>query len=117
MRFDYPLVGQTNFLVKLGRPAAGGVGEDGDVVALSDFYTHMGCPIGSLFRADHGVVGPCACHFTTFDLALRGMVVIGQATENLPQITLTVENGDIVATGVLGIIYGYRDNLADGELA
>ncbi len=36
MSFEYPQEGQTNFLVKLGRPAAGGVGPDGDVVAFSD---------------------------------------------------------------------------------
>lgn len=43
-------------------------------------------------------------------------MVIGQATENLPQVTLAIEGDDIVATGVLGIIYGYRDNLADGNI-
>ncbi len=58
-------------------------------------------------------MGPCGCHFTTFDLTHRGMVVIGQATENLPQVTLAIEGDDM---GVLGIIYGYRDNLADGNI-
>ncbi|MEE9277376.1 MAG: arsenate reductase (azurin) small subunit [Dehalococcoidia bacterium] len=117
IRFEYPLKGQSNILVKLGRPAAGGVGPDGDIVAFSEFCTHMGCPVGSLFKAEHGILGPCACHFTTFDLTLRGMVVIGQATENLPQVVLEIDGDDIMAVGVLGIIYGFRDNLADAPAA
>jgi len=74
----------------------------------------MGCPIGSLFNAEYNVLGLCACHFTTFDLTHRGMVVLGQATENLPQVVLEVEGDDIVAVSVMGIIYGYRNNLLDG---
>ena len=70
-----------------------------------------------MYRPDSATVGPCACHFTTFDLTHRGMVVIGQATENLPQVILELEGDDVVAIGVNGIVYGYRDNLADGELA
>ncbi|HJN93471.1 MAG TPA: arsenite oxidase small subunit AoxA, partial [Dehalococcoidia bacterium] len=54
------------------------------------------------------------CHFTTFDLTHRGMVVLGQATENLPQVVLEIDGDDIVAVGVNGIIYGYRNNLLDG---
>ncbi len=41
------------------------------------------------------------------------MVVIGQATENLPQIVLDLDGGEIYAVGTLGILYGFRDNLAD----
>jgi arsenite oxidase small subunit len=113
VRFDYPLQGQSSVLIKLGQPAAGGIGPDGDVVAFSELCTHMGCPIGNLFKREHGVIGPCACHFTTFDLTHRGMVVLGQATENLPQVILEVDGDDIFAVGVNGIIYGFRDNLAD----
>jgi arsenite oxidase small subunit len=114
IRFDYPLQGQSNILIKLGASAAGGVGPEADIVAFNELCTHMGCPIGSLFNADHNVLGPCACHFTTFDLTHRGMVVLGQATENLPQVILEVEGDDIIAVGVNGIIYGYRNNLLDG---
>ena len=117
VQFEYPLRRQPNILMKLGRPAAGGIGPDGDVVAFSELCTHMGCPIGTLFQPDHGTLGPCVCHFTTFDLTHRGMVVIGQATENLPQVILELDGDDIFAVGMSGIIYGYRDNLADGELA
>ena len=117
VRFEYPLAGQTSFLVKLGRPATGGVGPDGDVVAFSELCTHMGCPMAALYNRDEGILGPCVCHFTTFDLARRGQVVLGQATTNLPQIVLEAEGDDLFAINVLGIIYGYRDNLADGMLA
>ena len=113
VQFTYPLQGQSNVLIKLGQPAAGGVGPEGDVVAFSELCTHMGCPMGTLFKREHAVLGPCACHFTTFDLTHRGMVVLGQATENLPQVVLEVDGNDIFAVGVNGIIYGFRDNLAD----
>ncbi len=114
VRFEYPLQGQSNILIKLGRAAAGGIGPDADVVAFNELCTHMGCPIGSLFNQEHAVLGPCACHFTTFDLTHRGMVVIGQATENLPQVVLELAGDDIMAVGVNGIVYGYRNNLLDG---
>ena len=114
--FEYPTEGSEASLVRLGRTAAGGIGPDGDVVAFSTDCTHMGCPLRGFYRPEHGIFGPCACHFTTFDLAHRGMVVIGQATENLPQILLDVDGDDIVAVGTLGIIYGFRDNLADAPL-
>ena len=86
---------------------------DSDVVAFSDICTHMGCPLGASYNGQHKMLGPCPCHFTTFDLTRRGLVVIGQATDDLPQIQLTVDDatGDIFATGVMGLSYGYRSNL------
>jgi len=112
--FEYPLEGQQNFVVKLGAPAYGGIGEDGDIVAFSYACTHMGCPLIGLYKDEHKILGPCGCHYTTFDLTRGGTVVLGQATENLPQITLAVDSEDVYATGVMGLIYGYRDSLADG---
>lgn len=115
--FQYPLQGQKNFVVKLGAPASGGVGDDGDIVAFSYLCTHMGCPLIGLYKDEHKILGPCGCHFTTYDLTRHGIVVLGQATENLPQITLDIDGEDLYATGVMGLIYGYRNNLLDGELA
>ncbi len=112
--FEYPLEGQSNFVVKLGAPAHGGVGEEGDIVAFSYACTHMGCPLNGLYKDEHRILGPCSCHYTTFDLTRGGLVVLGQATENLPQITLALDGDDLYATGVMGLIFGYRDNLADG---
>ena len=75
--FEYPLAGQSNIMVKLGDRAIGGIGADRDVVAFSNVCTHMGCPIED-FQPDHNVLGPCVCHFTTFDLARDGQVVLGR---------------------------------------
>jgi arsenite oxidase small subunit len=101
-----------NMLVKLGRPAGGGVGPDQDIVAFSTLCTHMGGPLGGQYRAPHKVVGPCPLHLTSFDLTRHGMVVAGQATESLPQIVLETRGDEIWATGVMGLIFGYHANLA-----
>ncbi len=114
--FNYPTEKSPASLFRLGRPAAGGIGPDRDIVAFATDCTHMGCPLRGMFKADHAILGPCVCHFTTFDLTLRGMVVLGQATENLPQIVLDLVGDDIIAVGTLGLVYGFRDNLADAPL-
>ncbi len=41
--FDYPIVGTSNIIVKLGVQADNGVGPDGDIVAFSRICQHMGC--------------------------------------------------------------------------
>jgi arsenite oxidase small subunit len=52
---------------------------------------------------------------STYDLSLGGMPVTGAATENLPQIELSVDSsGDIFAHGVWGVIYGFESNLQPG---
>lgn len=112
--FDYPLVGQSNILVKVGAPAEAGIGPDGDIVAFSNLCTHMGCPLTE-FQADHGVLGPCPCHFTTFDLARDAQVTLGQATQQLPRVLLTPDGDDIYAVGILRLVYGYSDSLRGGE--
>jgi arsenite oxidase small subunit len=111
--FSYPTEGSPASLFRLDRPAAGGVGEAQEIVAFSTFCTHMGCPLAGQYNPEHAVLGPCGCHFTTFDLTLRGQVVIGQATEDLPQIILDIEGDDVFAVGTMGIVYGFQDNLAD----
>ncbi len=112
--FDYPLVGQSNLLVKTGREAMGGVGPDGDVVAFSNLCTHMGCPI-ERYQSELYVLGPCPCHFTTFDLAKDGQVVMGQATQSLPRVLLALEGDDIFATGLIRLVYGYDNSLSGAE--
>jgi arsenite oxidase small subunit len=114
--FKYPSEQSAVSLVKLGRRADGGIGPDGDVVAFGTDCTHMGCPLAGTFKVEYGILGPCGCHFTTFDLGRRGSVVLGQATENLPQILLDLDGDDIYAVGTLGILYGFRDNLADAPI-
>ena len=110
--FDYPQAGQRNLLVKLGRPAEEGIGPDGDIVAFSVFCAHMGVPLDTVYDHEHGILGPCPAHFSTFDLSRSGMLVMGKATQSLPQVVLRVdETGEITATGMYGLIYGYPANL------
>jgi len=102
---DDPTYGQC-FLVKLGEKAGGGVGAEQDIVAFSSLCTHMGGLLNKSYNAEHKVAGPCPSHLTTFDLTRHGMVVAGHAVENLPQIVLEVQGGDVYATGVAGLIFG-----------
>jgi arsenite oxidase small subunit len=112
--FRYPLQEHQNFLVKLGTPAWDGVGPDKDVVAFNYFCSHMGCPLNGQYKHEHKMLGPCPCHFSRFDLAKNGTLILGQATQSLPQVLLEVEKGEIYAVAVSGLVYGYRDNLEDG---
>ena len=110
IKFDYPLQGQCNVLVKLGNQVSYGVGPDEDIVSFSSICTHMGCVLDE-YKPEHNALGPCPCHFSTFDLANNGMVTLGQATQNLPQVLLSVEGDDIFATGVVRLVYGFADTL------
>lgn len=115
--FTYPLdhFNDSSFIVKLGEPAIGGVGPQKDVVAFNYMCTHMGCPLVGMYQHEYRMLGPCPCHFTRFDLTKNGMVIIGQATQNLPQILLEVEGDDVYATGVMRLVYGFRSNLKDAK--
>lgn len=112
--FAYPLVHQPNMLVKLGAEARHGIGPDRDIVAFSVLCPHMGGPLRGRYRHDDKALGPCPLHFSTFDLTKGGIPVHAQATQNLPQIMLRADGDEIVALGVTGLIYGQRNNLADG---
>lgn len=115
--FNYPLDEQPNMIVKLGTEAQGGVGPAKDIVAYSVLCSHMGGSLRGRYKHEHKSMGPCPFHFSTFDLTKGGTPVHASATQNLPQITLEVDGDDIYAVGVTGLVYGYRDNLADGTLA
>lgn len=114
MDFEYPLQGQSNFLTKLGEEAWDGVGPDGDIVAFNSQCTHAGCSVAGQVVPDGNRAGPCPCHYTSFDISKGGLVNMGQATSDLPQIELDVEDGDIYATYVEGLVWGYHNNLRDG---
>ncbi len=106
--FNYPDAGSPCVLVKCGRAVPGGVGPDGDIVAYSTLCTHMGCPVA--FDAAE-LTFKCPCHFSKFDAEHGGQMIIGQATENLPQIILDYgADGSIRAVGVDGLIYGRATN-------
>lgn len=110
LEFDYPRDAPhaSAMLVKLNRPAGGGIGPDEDVVAFSTICTHMGGDLS--YNAQHKIAGPCEIHLTSFDLTRHGMVVAGHATIPLPQIILELEGETIFATGVVGLLYGYHAN-------
>jgi len=109
MAFAYPDAASPCAMLKMGRKVTGGVGPDGDVVAYSTLCTHMGCPVNYDAQARSF---KCPCHFSQFDPEIAGQMICGQATENLPQITLNVSgDGSIVATGVQGLIYGRQANV------
>jgi len=111
--FSYPYndLHSSCFVVKLGTPAGGGIGRQRDIVAFNYLCTHMGGLLMGTYKAEHKVLGPCPFHLSSFDLTRHGMVVAGHATSLLPQIVLEVRGRDIYATGIVGLLYGYSDNL------
>ncbi len=110
--FEYPQSGQKNMLVKIDKAAEEGIGPDSDIVAFSTACSHMGAPLDNVYNHEYGMLGPCPLHFSTFDLSKSGMNVMGKASDHLPQVALALDdNGDIRATGMYGLIYGYPANL------
>ncbi len=113
VEFKYPFedAGSTSFLVRLGVPAGGGAGPGKDVVAFNSFCTHMGGLLNAVYQKDYKVAGPCPIHLSTFDLTRHGMVVAGHATIGLPQVVLETSADEILATGILGLVYGRMTNV------
>lgn len=107
--FSYPDSSSPCILIKLDGPVRGGVGPGSDIVAYSMLCTHMGCPV--TYDAETRNFR-CPCHYSVFDADKEGQMVAGQATENLPRITLGYNDTDdsISATGVVGLIYGRQAN-------
>ena len=107
--FTYPDNASPCALIKMGRRVPGGAGPDGDIVAYSTLCTHMGCPV---IYDGQARAFKCNCHFSQFDPEMGGQMICGQATENLPQVSLAVSSdGAITATGVQGLIYGRQSNV------
>jgi len=113
-RYSWDHADCASVLLKLVREAGGGIGPTKDVIAFNGLCPHMGWQIPARkFFADPGIAGPCAGHWTTFDLTRHGMVISGHATQGLPQVVLELDKDDILAVGVLGLIFGYYDNQTD----
>ena len=87
------------------------MGADRDVVAFNSLCTHMGGPLMAAYQKDHKVLGPCPFHLSMFDLSKRGIITSGSATQSLPQIMLEVKGDEIHAVGVMGLIFGFSDNM------
>lgn len=108
--FDHPNC--VDFIYRLGVPAAGGIGPARDVVAFNSLCPHQGGPLAGRYHAKDQVLGPCPLHLSTFDLTRHGMVISGHATEGLPQIVLELHGDDIYAVGVMGLVFGFSNNLS-----
>jgi arsenite oxidase small subunit len=112
--FEYPLKGQSSVLVDLGDEVPGGVGDNNSIVAYSALCQHMGCDVQFVPEGGYML---CPCHQSKYDPAREGNVIQGVAQTPLPRIGLEIDGDDVVAVGVDGLIYGYRENLAPGEAA
>lgn len=109
LNFNYPDDASPCAVIKFGRRVQDGAGPDGDIVAFSTLCTHMGCPTAYDPQAR---AFKCGCHYSQFDPEMGGQMICGQATENLPQVALSVgSDGAITATGVHGLIYGRQANV------
>jgi arsenite oxidase small subunit len=106
--FQYPDADSPAILLRLDRPAEGGIGPGESIVAYSMLCTHKGCPVS--FKKNHNML-LCACHWSSFDPAKAGRMVIGQGSEPLPQIALQLTDGVVRAVGVAGLIYGRHTNI------
>lgn len=106
--FSYPDQDSPAVMVYLNEIAKGGIGPGGAIVAYSTLCTHKGCPVA--FHPERKML-ICPCHWSTFDAAKAGGVVIGQASQALPQIKLRLKNEQIQAYGVDGLIYGRHTNI------
>ncbi|HAJ37967.1 MAG TPA: arsenate reductase (azurin) small subunit [Chloroflexi bacterium] len=108
--FSYPDDSSPCIMLKLGKPAPGGVGPDQDIVAYSVMCTHQGCPLN--YDAQTGTL-KCPCHYSIFDAELGGKMVIGSATVPVPQVELEYDEatGAVRATGLTGLLYGRVSNV------
>ena len=106
--FLYPDAASPAVLLRLRQPATNGVGPNNTIVAYSGLCTHKGCPVA--FRPERKLL-ICPCHWSSFDPAKAGQMVIGQGSQSLPQIALRINGKMIQATGVTGLIYGRETNI------
>lgn len=107
--FSYPDASSPAIAIKLSHPIDGGAGPNGDIIAYSRICVHKGCPVN--YDASREVF-VCPCHYSVYDPGKAGEVVIGHATTKLPRITLSHDaaSDEIVATGVVGLLYGRFNN-------
>ena len=106
---SYPDPDAPGVLIKLGQRVPGGAGSDGDIVGFSTVCPHKGFPL--TFNAKDKTLN-CPGHYSRFDCENGGQQVWGQATQNLPQYMLRVDDkGDIYAEGVDELLYGRLSNV------
>jgi len=109
MDVSYPDGDAPGVLLKLGTRVEGGAGPDGDIVGFSTVCPHKGFSLH--YNSDDRTFN-CPGHYSRFDAEAGGQQVWGQATQNLPQYTLRVDDkGDIYAEGVDELLYGRLSNV------
>ena len=109
LEITYPDADSPGVLIKLGAKVPTGAGPDSDVVGFSTLCPHKGFPLR--YTADEKAFD-CPGHYSRFDAENGGMQIWGQATQNLAQFELTVDDkGDIYASGVDELIYGRLSNV------
>jgi len=105
----YPDPDAPGVLIKLGAKVEGGAGPDGDIVGFTTVCPHKGFPLG--YNASDRTMN-CPGHYSRFDVERGGLEIWGQATQNLPQYTLRVDDkGDIYAEGLDELLYGRLSNV------
>jgi arsenite oxidase small subunit len=109
LEVSYPDDDAPGVLLKLGKRVPGGAGPDGDIVGFSTICPHKGFPL-TYNSADKTM--NCPGHYSRFDCEAGGQQVWGQATQNLPQYILRIDDkGDIYAEGVDELLYGRLSNV------
>jgi arsenite oxidase small subunit len=105
----YPDEDAPGVILKLGKAVEGGVGPDSDIVGFTTICPHKGFPLS--YNAESRTMN-CPGHYSVFDCEAGGQEVWGQATQNLPQYMLRVDDkGDIYAEGVDELLYGRLSNV------
>ena len=105
----YPDDDAPGVLIKLGAKVEGGAGQDGDIVGFSTICPHKGFPLA--YNAGDRTLN-CPGHYSRFDCERGGLEIWGQATQNLPQYMLRVDDkGDIYAEGLDELLYGRLSNV------
>jgi arsenite oxidase small subunit len=109
LNVSYPDSNAPGVLLKLGKTVPGGVGAEGDIVGFTTVCPHKGFTL-NYSAADRTM--NCPGHYSRFDCEAGGQQIWGQATQNLPQYVLRVDDkGDIYAEGVDELLYGRLSNV------
>ena len=109
LQVSYPDADAPGVLLKLGQKVPGGVGPNGDVVGFSTTCPHKGFPLN--YNASDQTLN-CPGHYSRFDCEKGWQQIWGQATQNLPQYVLRVDDkGDVYAEGVDELLYGRLSNV------
>jgi arsenite oxidase small subunit len=109
LQVSYPDADAPGVVLKLGQKVPGGVGPDGDVVGFSTTCPHKGFPLN--YNTSDRTMN-CPGHYSRFDCEKGGQQIWGQATQNLPQYVLRVDDkGDVYAEGVDELLYGRLSNV------